>query len=163
MISITNFQCSVCFFWITSDFSFHIMHFTSELQTPITFLFVNENIKCGCACVGVTGKVTFFFGKYQIYFISWVENTWIFTRAAHSWKFWCFQHSRLDIFGIQLKKGIILYCLFWDCEFSDQYLQSSNQHTESNKTDSQTETKFYIQGWHRCVDVRPACSSSDPS
>ena len=25
------------------------MHFTSERQTPITFLFVNENIKCGYA------------------------------------------------------------------------------------------------------------------
>ena len=23
------------------------MHFTSELQMPITFLFVNENVKCG--------------------------------------------------------------------------------------------------------------------
>ena len=29
---------------------FHLlMHFTSELQTPITFLFVNENIKRGYA------------------------------------------------------------------------------------------------------------------
>ena len=33
-------------FWITSDFSIHLMLFTSELQTPIAFLFVNENIKC---------------------------------------------------------------------------------------------------------------------
>ena len=41
------FLCSV--FWITSDFSIHLMHFTPELQTPITFLFVNENIKCGYA------------------------------------------------------------------------------------------------------------------
>ena len=39
------FHCSL--FWIISDFSIHLMHFTSELQTPITFLFVNENIKCG--------------------------------------------------------------------------------------------------------------------
>ena len=50
MISITSdislyFHCSV--FWITSDFSIHLMHFTSELQTPIAFLFANENIKCG--------------------------------------------------------------------------------------------------------------------
>ena len=33
--------------WITSDFSIRLMLFTSELQTPIFFLFVNENIKCG--------------------------------------------------------------------------------------------------------------------
>ena len=41
------FHCSLL--WITSDFSIHLMHFTSELQTPITFLFVNENIKSGYA------------------------------------------------------------------------------------------------------------------
>ena len=41
------FHCSV--FWIASDFSIHLIHFTSELQMPITFLFVNENIKCGYA------------------------------------------------------------------------------------------------------------------
>ena len=40
------FYCS--FFWITSVFSIHIMHFTSELQMPMTFLFVNENIKYVC-------------------------------------------------------------------------------------------------------------------
>ena len=40
---------TVAFFLITSDFSIHLMHFTSELQTPITFLFVNEHIKCGYA------------------------------------------------------------------------------------------------------------------
>ena len=34
-------------FWITSDFSIDLQQCTSELQTPITFLFVNENIKCG--------------------------------------------------------------------------------------------------------------------
>ena len=28
-----------------SDFSIHLMHFTSEPKTPITFLFVNENVK----------------------------------------------------------------------------------------------------------------------
>ena len=32
---------------ITSDFSIHLMHFTSELQTPVIFLFANKNIKCG--------------------------------------------------------------------------------------------------------------------
>ena len=36
-------------FWIISDFMIHLMHFTSELQTPITFLFMNENVKCGHA------------------------------------------------------------------------------------------------------------------
>ena len=36
-------------FLITSDFSLHLTHFTSELQTPITFLFVNEIIMCGYA------------------------------------------------------------------------------------------------------------------
>ena len=41
------FHCSI--FFITSDFSIHLMHFTSELQTPITFLFVNEHTKCGYA------------------------------------------------------------------------------------------------------------------
>ena len=48
-------HCSVFFFFfffffgggggVTSDFSIHLMHFTSELQTPIPFLFVSENIK----------------------------------------------------------------------------------------------------------------------
>ena len=33
--------------WITSDLSIRLMLFTSEFQMPITFLFVNENIKCG--------------------------------------------------------------------------------------------------------------------
>ena len=33
-------------FWITSDFSIYLLHSTSEIQTPINFLFVNENIKC---------------------------------------------------------------------------------------------------------------------
>ena len=47
--------------------------------------------------------------KYQIYVISWVENIEIFTRAAHSWKFWCFQHTPWNIFGIHLKKVNILY------------------------------------------------------
>ena len=39
----------ITFFWITSDFSIDLLQCTSELQTPITFLFVNENIKCGYA------------------------------------------------------------------------------------------------------------------
>ena len=39
------FHCS--FLGITSDFSIRLMLFNSILQTPITFLFVNENIKCG--------------------------------------------------------------------------------------------------------------------
>ena len=52
-----------------------------------------------------------FFSKYQIYFISGVENIEIFIRAAHSWKFWCFQHTRWNIFGIHLKKVNILYIL----------------------------------------------------
>ena len=39
------FHCSI--FWITSDFSIHLMKLTSKVQTPITFLFVNKNIKCG--------------------------------------------------------------------------------------------------------------------
>ena len=39
------FHCSV-FFCITSDFSIHLMQLTSKVQTPITFLFVNKNIKC---------------------------------------------------------------------------------------------------------------------
>ena len=48
MIDISqNIHCSV--FWITSDFSIHLMHFTSEIQTLITFLFVDETIKCGYA------------------------------------------------------------------------------------------------------------------
>ena len=36
-------------FWITSDFSIDSLQRTSELQTPITFLFVGKNIKCGYA------------------------------------------------------------------------------------------------------------------
>ena len=52
-----------------------------------------------------------FWGKYQIYFILWVENIKIFIRAARSWKFWCFQHTRWNIFGIHLKKVNILYII----------------------------------------------------
>ena len=40
-------ECTYIFFWITPDFSIDLLQCTSELQTPITFLFVNENIKCG--------------------------------------------------------------------------------------------------------------------
>ena len=42
-------ECTYNFFCITSDFSFDLLQCTSELQTPITFLFVNKNIKCGYA------------------------------------------------------------------------------------------------------------------
>ena len=31
----------------SSDFSIHLIHFTSELQTPITFVIVIENINIG--------------------------------------------------------------------------------------------------------------------
>ena len=41
--------CTYNFFWITSDFSIDLLQCTSELQTRITFLFVNENIKFGYA------------------------------------------------------------------------------------------------------------------
>ena len=34
-------------FWITSDFSIDLLQCTSELQTPITFLFVNETSSVG--------------------------------------------------------------------------------------------------------------------
>ena len=54
-----------------------------------------------------------FFSKYQIYFISWVENIEIFIRAAHFWKFVCFQHTWWNIFGIHLKKVNILYVHLW--------------------------------------------------
>ena len=40
-------ECTYIFFWITSDFSIDLLQCTSELQTPITVLFVKENIKCG--------------------------------------------------------------------------------------------------------------------
>ena len=33
-------------FLITSDISIDLLQCTSELQTPITFFFVNENMKC---------------------------------------------------------------------------------------------------------------------
>ena len=52
-----HFYCSV--FWIISDFSIHLMHFTSEFQTPITFLFVNESIKCGYAFSYLEGYIYF--------------------------------------------------------------------------------------------------------
>ena len=70
-----------------------------------------------------------FFSKYQIYFISWVENIEIFIRAEHSWKFWCFQHTRWNIFGTHLKKVNILYVLyiynecFIKCYFKHHLLQ----------------------------------------
>ena len=38
---------TLVFFLITSDFSIHLMHFTSELQTPITSLFVNKTSSVG--------------------------------------------------------------------------------------------------------------------
>ena len=41
------FTCEDITFWITSDFSFDLLQYTSELQTFITSLYVNENIKCG--------------------------------------------------------------------------------------------------------------------
>ena len=46
MISVYIFTVA---FFITYDFSIPLMHFTSELQTLPTFLFVNVNIKCGYA------------------------------------------------------------------------------------------------------------------
>ena len=55
-----------------------------------------------------------FFSKYQIYFISWVENIKIFICAVHSWKFWCFQHTRRNIFGIHFKKVNILYLFIYN-------------------------------------------------
>ena len=36
-----------CRFWITSDVSIYLTCLTSEIQTPITPLFMDENIKCG--------------------------------------------------------------------------------------------------------------------
>ena len=36
-------------FWITYDLSIDLLQCTSELPMPLTFLFVNENIKCGYA------------------------------------------------------------------------------------------------------------------
>ena len=38
-------ECTYNFLWISID----LLQCTSELQTHITFLFVNENIKCGYA------------------------------------------------------------------------------------------------------------------
>ena len=71
---------------------------------------VNKLINCKSSKKKYKIKRKFtFFSKYQIYFISWVENIEIFIRAAHSWKFLCFQHTRWNIFGIHLKKVNILY------------------------------------------------------
>ena len=48
VISITSemicFHCSI--FWITFEFSVYVLHFNSELKTPITFLFVNVIFLC---------------------------------------------------------------------------------------------------------------------
>ena len=44
---ITAYIFTVAFFWITSDFTIYLMQLTSKVQSPITFLFVNKNIKCG--------------------------------------------------------------------------------------------------------------------
>ena len=73
-----------------------------------------SNCKSSKKVYKIKRKFTFF-SKYQIYFILWVENIEIFIRAAHSWKFWCFQHTRWNIFGIHLKKVNILYVY---CKFS---------------------------------------------
>ena len=40
---------NVYIFLITYAFSIDLLQCTSELPMPITFLFVNENIKCGYA------------------------------------------------------------------------------------------------------------------
>ena len=34
-------------FWIAIAFYIYLLYTTSEFQTPTTFLFVKENIKCG--------------------------------------------------------------------------------------------------------------------
>ena len=62
-----------------------------------------------------------YFSKYQIYFISWVENIEIFIHAAHSWKFWCFQHTRWNVFGIHLKKVNILYLSIFRRSYIDHF------------------------------------------
>ena len=62
-----------------------------------------------------------YFSKYPIYFISWVENIEIFIHAAHSWKFWCFQHTRWNIFGIHLKKVNILYLSIFRRSYIDHF------------------------------------------
>ena len=73
---------------------------------------VNKLINCKSSKKYKIKRKFTFFSKYQIYSISWVENIEIFIRAAHSWKFWCFQLTRWNIFGIHLKKLNILYVLF---------------------------------------------------
>ena len=46
-----------------------------------------------------------FFGKYQNYSITFVENICSFTSAMHSWNYWYFQHIRWNTFGIHLQKS----------------------------------------------------------
>ena len=48
---------------------------------------------------------------------------WVFWKhqnfhAKHSWKFWCFQHTRWNIFGIHLNKVNILYVFFLTAYFT---------------------------------------------
>ena len=68
------FHCSVGFFGLPLTFSIRLMHFPSELQTPKTFLFVNENIKCMWICIFLvrTLQIYFFlFLHFQLLHFQW--------------------------------------------------------------------------------------------
>ena len=54
------------------------------------------------------------------FFISWVEKIRIFNRAAHSWKFWHFQHTRF-CYSPQKSK-----CPLYDAQKSDTQSQMPN-------------------------------------
>ena len=56
------FHCSV--FWITSDVFIHLMQLTSKVQTPITFLFVNKNIKSSKKSIKEKENLLFLVNKY---------------------------------------------------------------------------------------------------
>ena len=57
--------------------------------------------------------IHFFEGNYQIYIIECVENINIFTSAQHELKFWCFQLTRWNIFGIHREKVNFLFILYF--------------------------------------------------
>ena len=109
---------------------------------------VGETLHIAYKKYKIKRKFTFFSGKYQIYFISWVENIRIFTRAAHLWKFWCFQHTQWKIFGNHLKKVNILYILRMKPDWVQVLISwllmkpaDLNQHCSSNNWYKYTETK----------------------
>ena len=99
-----------------------------------------------------------FFGKYQKYFISCIENISNFTRATHSWKCWYFQHIRWIIFGIHLRKVNNLFTLYWS-EMNRIEMQSNNWRL----IDSFLFELYLTQTINNCIKSSPSILHKDAS